>query len=154
MTHASPDSRVAQLLTYAGTLPLIGCALLAWVPSLADGTVSAPAWSTTTIALAYAAVIASFIAGIHWAASLFFAERCGRLPMIASNVAALFAWSTLLLGDARLGCLLLVPCFASLLAVDHGLYSKGVLPPWFFRLRRNATLIVASALLLVSFAPR
>lgn len=151
MTHASPDSRLAQLLTYAGTLPLIACAVLAWAPSLAGG---ADVANATTIALAYAAVIASFIAGIHWAASLFFAERCGRLPMIASNVAALFAWCTLLLGDARLGCLLLVPCFASLLAIDHGLYAKAVLLPWFFRLRRNATLIVASALLLVSFAPR
>ncbi len=151
MTHASPDSRLAQLLTYAGTLPLIACAVLAWAPSLAG---DADVANAPTIALAYAAVIASFIAGIHWAASLFFAERCGRLPMIASNVAALFAWCTLLLGDARLGCLLLVPCFASLLAIDHGLYAKAVLPPWFFRLRRNATLIVASALLLVAFAPR
>ncbi len=151
MIHASPNSRLAQLLTYAGTLPLIACALLAWAPTLAGG---ADVANAATIALAYAAVIASFIAGIHWAASLFFAERCGQLPMITSNIAALFAWSTLLLGDARLGCLLLVPCFASLLAIDHGLRGKGVLPPWFFALRRNATLIVVSALLLVAFSPR
>jgi hypothetical protein len=151
MTHASPNPRLAQGLTYAGTLPLIACALLAWAPSLAG---SSEVANAPTIALAYAAVIASFIAGIHWAASLFFAARCGHLPMIASNVAALFAWSTLLLGDARLGCLLLVPCFMSLLAIDHGLRTKGVLPGWFFALRRNATLIVASALLLVAFAPR
>lgn len=151
MTDASPNLRLAQGLTYAGTLPLIACAVLAWAPSLAGG---ADLPNAATIALAYAAVIASFIAGIHWAASLFFAERCGRLPMIASNVAALFAWSTLLLGDPRLGCLLLAPCFASLLAIDHGLRGKGVLPPWFFALRRNATLIVVSALLLVALAPR
>lgn len=151
MTDASPNPRLAQGLTYAGTLPLIACAVLAWAPSLAGDSDVA---NVPTIALAYAAVIASFIAGIHWAASLFFGARCGHLPMIASNVAALFAWSTLLLGDPRLGCLLLVPCFMSLLAIDHGLRTKGVLPGWFFALRRNATLVVASALLLVALAPR
>jgi hypothetical protein len=77
--------------------------------------------------------------------------------MFASNVISLAAWPALLIGGALLGyaipaCLLLALCFASLPTVDHNLYAKAVLPPWFFRLRRNATLIAISMLLLVAAA--
>lgn len=146
MTAPSSDPRLAQALTYAGTLPLLACALAAWAPLL-------PGVDVATIAIAYGAVIASFIAGIHWAAALFFAQRCGRLPLLASNAIALAAWVGLLLHDPVQSCLLLVLCFAALLAVDRRLHAQAVLPTWFYRLRRNATTIVI-AMLLVALAPR
>lgn len=145
MIEPSPNPRLAQVLTYAGTLPLIGCALLAW-------TRSAPGVDAASICIAYAAVIASFISGIHWAASLFFSPRCGHLPLIVSNVIALAAWISMLLGDAVWACLLLALCFVSLLMLDGRLHAQAVLPTWFYRLRRNATMIVVSMLLLMALA--
>lgn len=147
MTAASLDPRLAQALTYSGTLPLLACALAAWAGLL-------PGVDVATIAIAYGAVIASFIAGIHWAAALFFAQRCGQLPLLASNAIALSAWAALLLHDPIRACLLLALCFAALLALDRRLHAQAVLPTWFYRLRRNATAIVISMLLLVAFAPR
>ena len=145
MTEPASYPRLAQVLTYAGTLPLIGCALVAW-------TRSPPGVDTAVISIAYGAVIASFISGIHWAASLFFSARCGSLPLIVSNVIALLAWISLLLGNPLWGCLLLALCFVSLLMLDHRLHAQAVLPTWFYRLRRNATVIVVSMLLLVALA--
>jgi hypothetical protein len=143
MIEPSPNPRLAQVLTYAGTLPLIGCALLAW-------TGSPPGMDVAVISIAYAAIIASFISGIHWAAWLFFSPRCGYLPLILSNVIALLAWISLLLGSTLWGCLLLALCFVSLLAIDRRLHAQAVLATWFYRLRRNATIIVVSMLLLVA----
>ena len=147
MIERSPDPRPAQVLTYAGTLPLIACAILAW-------TRSTPGVDPAAISIAYAAVIASFISGIHWAASLFFSPRCGHLPLIVSNVIALAAWISVLLGDALWACLLLTLCFVSLLMLDRRLHAQAVLPTWFYRLRRNATMIVVSLLLLMALAQR
>ena len=147
MIESSPNPRLAQALTYAGTLPLIGCALLAWTRSV-------PGVDAAGIGIAYAAIIASFISGIHWAASLFFSPRCGYSPLIVSNVIALAAWISVLLGDALWACLLLALCFVSLLILDRRLHAQAVLPTWFYRLRRNATMIVVSLLLLMALAQR
>jgi Protein of unknown function (DUF3429) len=146
MAEPLQNPRLAQALTYAGTLPLIACALLAWMP--ASGV------DTTAVAVAYGAVIVSFISGIHWAASLFFVQRCGYLPLVASNVIALLAWIGLLLHSPILACLLLVLCFVSLLTLDRKLHAQAVLPRWFYRLRCNATAIVIPMLVLVALAPR
>jgi Protein of unknown function (DUF3429) len=64
-----PHRPLAQGLTYAGTLPLIACATAVWTgwPMGVDA---------LFVAVAYGAVIASFLAGIHWAAYLFDAQRC------------------------------------------------------------------------------
>ncbi len=145
MIESPPNPRLAQVLTYAGTLPLIGCALLAW-------TRSPPGVDAAAVGIAYGAVIASFISGIHWAASLFFSPRCGSMPLIVSNVIALLAWISLVLGNPLWGCLLLALCFISLLALDRRLHAQAVLPTWFYRLRRNATAVVVSMLLLTSLA--
>lgn len=59
-------TRLYTLLTYAGTLPFIACAILLFVnvqglPLLG---------SLTDIAAAYALVIVSFMAGTHWGSYL------------------------------------------------------------------------------------
>jgi len=126
---------LAQLLTYGGTLPLVACAL---APLAGLG--------GAVIAGSYSAVIVSFLCGIHWAAHLFFAERCPRNLLVTSNAVALLAWLSLLMGGAPPGLLLLALCFLYLLALDVKLRDAGILPAWFFRLRRNATVIVVLCL--------
>lgn len=143
MVEAAPRFlSLAQVLVYSGSLPFLACALLAWAGPIAG----APDVDPVAVAIGYGAVIASFIAGIHWAVHLFAGARGGDNLLIASNIVALIAWAALLIGGAW-GLALLIACFAALFALDHRLHRRGVWPAWFFRLRRNITAIVIGALL-------
>jgi hypothetical protein len=143
MVEASPRFLpLAQGLVYAGSLPFLACALLAWAGPIA----AVPGVDPVAVAIGYGAVIASFIAGIHWAVHLFAGTRGGDNLLVASNVVALVAWGALLIGGAW-GLALLIACFATLFALDRRLHRRGVWPAWFFRLRRNITAIVTCALL-------
>lgn len=142
------EAGLAAVLTYAGTLPFIACAALAWrdAPVL-------PSWpAPSDIAIAYGAVIASFIAGTHWAARVYRPETSALPTLVMSNVFALLAWVALLLPARAWGLGLLIACFAGLLAVDAGLRRSGVLPAWFWPLRRNATLVVCTMLAVTALA--
>ena len=83
------NHRTAQLLTYAGTLPLIIAAVELVVGRLQPGDIL---WMAST----YSAIIISLLAGIHWACYLFFSERCPRNLLLTSNALALLAWFSLL----------------------------------------------------------
>lgn len=152
------EAGLAALLTYAGTLPFIACAALAWLDAPARIAGLAPADTTLAsitladIAVAYGAVIASFIAGTHWAARVYRPEVSALPTLVLSNAFALLAWLALLLPQRAWGLVLLIACFAGLLAVDAGLRRGGVLPGWFWPLRRNATLIVCAMLALTAYA--
>lgn len=138
------DITLANALTYSGTLPLIGSALILGFPVAGlDG---------AFIASAYSAVIISFLCGIHWAAYLFFSEKCPRNLLITSNVVALVAWVSLLTSNQLTITLLQVLCFLYLLALDLKLRDAGILADWFFRLRLNATIVVVVCLLLIAGA--
>jgi len=148
------EAGLAAVLTYAGTLPFIACAALAWTQMrvLASAPAFAPGLAPSDIAIAYGAVIASFIAGTHWAARVYRPETSALPTLVMSNVFALLAWVALLLPARTWGLGLLIACFAGLLAVDAGLRRSGVLPVWFWPLRRNATLIVCAMLAVAAFA--
>lgn len=134
------NHRTAKLLTYAGTLPLVIAAVERVVGRLEPSDV---VWVAST----YSAIIIAFLAGIHWACYLFFADRCPRNLLLTSNGVALLAWLSLLVPQYQPWQLLLQTlCFLYLLTLDYKLAFAGILPPWFYRLRRNATVIVVLAL--------
>jgi len=125
---------LAKLLTYSGTLPLIGCAF-------------AMALSVNVIdigffARAYGAVIISFLCGMHWAIYLFFSNNCPRNLLISSNSIALIAWLILITPFNKISLLLQPVCFLYLLILDMKLHDAGILPEWFYNVRRNATVTV------------
>jgi hypothetical protein len=130
-----------QILTYSGTLPLVASAISLSLPM--QGV------DVEHIALTYSAVIISFLCGIHWAAFLFFADQCSRNLLITSNVVALLAWVSLLSLHPSLALLMQALCFLYLLALDLTLRDAGILPDWFYTLRRNATVIVVLSLALI-----
>lgn len=120
--------RLAALLTLSGMAPiwlLLAARLWLGEPALAP-------W-----ALAYGAVIASFVCGVHWG---LFMHQSGTMPvnlLVTSNVGALLAWGFLGLGQvwfagAAFGLALVL---AGLLALDGLLLRRGVIAPWFWRLR-------------------
>jgi hypothetical protein len=134
--------RTARLLTYAGTLPLVitSVELVFGRASLSDAV-----WIATT----YSAIILSFLAGIHWACSLFFAAKCPRNLLLTSNAVAVLAWLSLLVHHQPWQMMLQILCFLYLLVLDYKLSIAGILPPWFYTLRRNATVVVVLALCMI-----
>jgi hypothetical protein len=133
---------VAKILTYSGTLPLIICLLSTYLPMTG--------FDSALIAACYSAIIISFLCGIHWAAYLFFAEKCSHNLLISSNVVALVAWGSILMKSSPTAMLLQIVCFLYLLISDLKLRDLGVLPIWFYHLRRNATVIVVLCLVILS----
>ncbi len=137
--HEDRDMKLAQLLTYSGTLPLVACVALIFAPVAGI--------DNNLMARTYSAIILSFLCGIHWAAFLFFAEKCPRHLLITSNVVALLAWCSLLVTYQEIVFIFQASCFLFLLILDIQLRNTGVLPEWFYHLRRNATIIVVSSLI-------
>lgn len=135
----SNSTRAARLLTYAGILPFaIGLAGQVFAPAAAPW----PEWTA-----AYAAVIAAFIAGIHWAVHLFFGDRAPMNLLVSSNVLALAAWGALLLPAGPWPFRLLIPVFLALVLIDRRLARAGLIPAWFYRLRLQASAAVTLCLL-------
>lgn len=133
-----PAPVAACLLAAAGTLPFLA--------GLADVEALGQEW--LGIVQVYAAVIASFIGGIHWAAALFAPEGTAARLLVISNLAALLAWLAALLSPAA-GFFLLAALFAVLLLVDRHLWRRGFWPDWFWHLRLAITGVVVTACLAI-----
>lgn len=136
MQHAATAlPRWALRLGYAGLLPFAGGALLVWLVWPEVQPLAAQALS------AYAALIISFLGGIHWGLAM----RAASPPpvLLAWGVApSLMAWPALMM-PAHAGLvlhgLLLLLCYA----VDRRLYPQHGAQPWLvlrFRLSAVAAL--------------
>lgn len=125
------QQKLATVLTYAGLLPL--------VLALVNRFLQAVPIDSLFWAASYAAVIASFICGIHWAVFLFFAERSPVNLLLTSNLICLAAWAALLLPLAWSALAVLMLCFISLLRIDRRLRDEQLIPAWFYRLRQRAS---------------
>jgi hypothetical protein len=130
--------KLAKILTYSGTLPFIIAILILQF--------SEPNLNIKNAAIAYGAIIISFLSGIHWAAYLFFPDKCSINLLISSNILALIAWLSVIINCQPKNIILQILCFLSLLALDLNLRKASILPPWFFKLRCNATMIVVLCL--------
>lgn len=132
--------RNASVLTYLGILPFVICtaALMVGFEQI----------KATQILISYAAVIVSFIAGIHWSQAMKQIESsCGWL-LISSNIIALLAWGSLLVPHAVSSLALLIFLLLALLTIDHKLYTAGEIDAWFITLRRRVTTVVVVTLTL------
>ena len=133
------STATARWLTYAGILPFAaGMAGQVFAPEAAP-------WREWTAA--YGAVIAAFIAGIHWAVHLFFGDKAPLNLLISSNVLALAAWAALLLPAGPGPFRLLVVVFLALVLIDRRLHRADLIPEWFYLLRLQASAAVSLCLL-------
>ena len=129
---------IAQALTYSGTLPFmlaIAAILVRWNPAGAQHDVAL-----------YGAIIVSFLSGIQWGVFLQADEKSPYNLFIISNVFALAAWASLLMGSALASFSIQLACLALILLLDYRLARVGLIPRWFYDLRRNATGIVIVSL--------
>ena len=136
-----PKQRLAELLTYSGTIPFWGLVVLSiWFDTLP--VLDIP---LDHLVFTYAAVIASFIAGIHWGVYLF--KDTDLNLFIQSNVIALLAWGSHFVMPL-FGVIILIYCFLHLIVIDRVLFKHGVLEYWFYKMRIRATFIVVSTLVI------
>jgi hypothetical protein len=115
-------SPLALKLGYAGLLPFVGGALLVWL-------VRADALPFAAQALsAYAALIISFLGGIHWGLAL--RQRAPAPALLLWGVTpSLLAWVAVMMPASSglvLAGVLLLACWA----VDRGLYRREGVGAW------------------------
>jgi Protein of unknown function (DUF3429) len=130
-----PLEKTILWLGYGGLVPFVGLALLIWLvparlqPFMALGLV------------AYGALIASFLGGVHWGTGFLMGEAAPRMQFVWGVVPSLGGWLALLL-PARAGlpvlALLLVACYA----VDRMTYPAVGLGRW-LPMRLQLTVVAA-----------
>jgi hypothetical protein len=127
---------LAERLGYAGLLPFVAGAALVWL-------VRPEAHPYVTLGLsAYAALIVSFLGGIHW--GLAFRLREPPLPLLAWGVVpSLVAWPALMMPPSAglvIDGLMLAACYA----VDRRLYVQQGVPQWLTLRFRLSSVAAAS----------
>lgn len=137
---SSSHKTLAHILTFSGTLPLIGTCLAS--------ALQVRGFDLQFIAGSYGALIVSFLCGIHWAVFLFFSEKCPRNLFITSNLITLSVWVSLLTIKQNMALLMQLLAFVYLLVLDLKLRDCDLLPQWYYLMRRNATIIVVVCLTL------
>ena len=131
----------AFVLGFLGAVPFVGLALLG---GLGGATGS---WAMTAL-LGYAAVILSFMGGVHWGWAMA-ADEPSFLRLGVSVLPSLLGWAALLLGGS-FGLVILAVGFAALLRLDLQAIAEGRAANWYRTLRWPLTLIVVASLLTAS----
>lgn len=126
---------LAKLLSYCGILPFLAAAL---VPIIQAGFLGL---DYTHIILTYGAVIASFIAGIHWGLYLFKDSPVNLF--VHSNIIALLAWFAVAASFSG-SVAILIFCFIYLLVIDKKLLNANIIESWYMHMR----IIVSTSVIL------
>ena len=118
-----PIDKTIDQLGYAGLLPFVGLTVLLWL-------VKPDLLPFVAVALTgYAAVIASFLGGIHWGIGFLHAPRAPRFHFVWGVVPSLLAWLALSMpayAALPLLGLTLLACYA----VDRKTYPPAGLSRW------------------------
>lgn len=136
----------ARALVYAGTLPFFALMLsaLGWLPNPLFA-----AFDTLSWGMAYAAVILSFITGIHWMLALDgknLTQSLAKWLLLNSNLVALWAWLMWGLQDHALSWFGMALGFIWLLWLEVRVVKLPSLWPWFWTLRWQATTVATISL--------
>ena len=141
-------------LGFAGLVPLVAGAVLVWLlPAITPQWV---AMAVNKIVLAYAGVIAAYMAGAG-AGAILASPNQTREPLLPGMIAALIAWIAILPDGFfflylpffwRYALLILV--FAYLLLRDLRAVETGQLPSWYGNLRVRLTLWACLSMALIA----
>ncbi|WP_438994033.1 DUF3429 domain-containing protein [Pseudemcibacter sp.] len=132
-------------LSYAGTLPFIFCAtcLISGVniiPILGD---------TEKVLSVYGLIIASFIAGAHWAQHLNVNDCIwSRSLAILSNTIAVLLWFGFLLLSFKILLGILAAVFIMLIIIDYRLFQMDIITLHYFQTRIFVTCIVITSFII------
>ncbi len=135
---------LVHLLTYAGSLPFMGCAFLKIMgfDNLFD---TVP---INDILLTYSLIIFSFMSGTLWANSLHHTFKRDTIYIVASNILVLSVWASFLFFTPAMTLPLMIIGYIMLYIFDRDLSKNGILNSSYLQLRFNITIIVCFSLLL------
>ena len=136
------DRKLYPLLTYAGVLPFVACALM---PLVGIETL----WnlgSYVHIAAAYGLAIVCFLCGVHWGTYLYNRAVAPDNLFATSNAIVVASWFTFLMAAQALTLFVLILAFLCLLFIDYRLLRAGLLTGYYFRMRTIATVIAVASL--------
>ncbi len=132
------ESITPRLLGYLGLLPFIVSSLLVWVPEYHHYAVQ-----SLTI---YAAVIVTFIGGVHWGLAMQTSKTFSnhddqyiRKQFIFSVIPSLVAWLAVVVAQ-QYSLIILTICFVSFWYLEKTIFSKA-LENWYTTLRNHLTLV-------------
>jgi hypothetical protein len=139
------DRKLYTLLTLAGTLPFIICALL---PLLGIDSIP-PLGNLHVLASSYGLAIICFLSGAHWGTYLSGQFR-GSLNLFAvSNVIFLAVWFAFIGANLAWAISIQAIAFLLLLVIDYRLREGGTISAHYFQIRGVATVIAVVALLII-----
>ncbi len=141
ITQQCPLPRTAQVLGYAGLIPFIALAGMAW-------TLSPSEQGLVTFALrAYAAAIVSFLGAIHWGLAM--RQALADTLLLWWGVGpSIVGWLSLLVLPIA-GSLMLAAALWLCFLVDRKVYPKFGLQAW-LRMRLMLTTVASAACLMTS----
>jgi hypothetical protein len=142
--------RLAQQLGYVALLPFVAAAISAWLPVVVPTPMPVPtAWASQALSV-YAAVVASFIGGMHWGLAMRQPQPHGGL-YLWGVAPAIVAWLLCLMPtpwQAPGLAALLVACYA----VDRRVYPREGLQSWLV-LRLHLTVVATLCCVLFAWRP-
>lgn len=141
--------RLALGLTLLVAVPFVGLSFgVSTHPTNVDALLSA--------LFTYAAIVLSFLGGIHWGIAVTHAyarnPQAARLMYIESIMTAVIAWAILFLHEPYLRLLAFAFLYAIAWCIDSVLYSNRLIPLWYFNLRGIATPIVVVSMYVAYFS--
>ncbi len=104
--------------------------------------------------LTYAAIIVSFMGGIHWGVAVVrYADsrKIANMLIVESVWPSLIAWGVLFYGNTFTQLLVMTLLYTFVWTIDSLLYSNDMIPQWFFTLRCIITPIVVVSLYVAYF---
>ena len=137
--------KLYPVLTYAGLLPFIGCALMPFVGVTELWNLG----SFDYIAAAYGLAIVCFLCGAHWGTYLYKQAAARDNLFITSNVIVVACWFAFLVAAPAVTLVVLILAFLCLLFIDFRLLKAGLLTDFYFRMRATATGVAVVALVII-----
>lgn len=146
--------RLGIFLTFFGATPFVwglAAILMGRETSvlLEDTLLVIPYWED--IFLTYAAIILSFLAGIHWGVVVMdvkdgFRPKHMTSLLLSSTAISLVAWVCLLLTHRGVALAILAACYVAVYVIDHTLTKGGHFPKGYLKMRSLITLLVVPIL--------
>jgi Protein of unknown function (DUF3429) len=152
MSSESAPNALAKLLGYAGLAPFILLAALLWITKTDQ--LAALLWIGQTylhswLAMAltsYAALIATFLGGIHWGIAATQPQAVRRFHLIWGITPSLVAWIGLIM-PAHAGLPLIAVLLVACYFVDRNSYAKAGWSAW-LPMRLQLTIVAVLSCLL------
>lgn len=105
----------------------------------------------SSVLIAYAAVILTFIGAVHWGVIMTGTDDGDTAWMTVSVVPSLVAWIVLLL-PAHPALVILLVSFIVHTMFDRRMDNRNLLPEWYLPMRKRLTLVVTVCLVSAIFS--